>query len=253
MKDVAIFIPTRNVGNALAVTLDRIPNDVKTQVGEIFVIDNDSEDDTYRIGVEYKKKNQLPNLNVYKNDKNLGMGGSEKKAFEYVINKNLKFIISLHGDAQYAPESIKDILKPLQKGEADFVFGTRMLGNPLKGGMPFWRFFGNKVLTRIGNLILGLNLTELHSGFRAFNVETLKKIPFKALSNDYHFDHEMIILFALSKKKIVEIPIPTRYAEESTSPSVSQTIKYSSDVIYDLIKVVLHKCGITKQKKFLLN
>ena len=106
MKDVAIFIPTRNVGNALAATLDRIPNDVKTQVGEIFVIDNDSEDDTYRIGVEYKKKNQLPNLNVYKNDKNLGMGGSEKKAFEYVINKNLKFIISLHGDAQYAPESI---------------------------------------------------------------------------------------------------------------------------------------------------
>ena len=94
---------------------------------------------------------------------------------------------------------------------------------------------------------------ELIKNLDTKKFETLKKIPFKALSNDYHFDHEMIILFALSKKKIVEIPIPTSYAEESTSPSVSQTIKYSSDVIYDLIKVVLHKCGINKQKKFLLN
>lgn len=253
MKDVAIFIPTRNVGNALTATLDRIPNDVKTQVGEIFVIDNDSKDRTYEIGVEYKTKNQIPNLNVYKNKKNLGIGGSEKKAFDYVINKNFKYMVLLHGDAQYAPESVKDILKPLQKGEADFVFGSRMLGNPLEGGMPFWRFFGNRVLTIIANFILSLSLTEFHSGFRAFNVEVLKKIPFKDLSNDYHFDHEIIILFALTKKKIVEIPIPTRYAEESTSPSVSQTIKYSGNVISDLIKIIFHKCRIVKQKKFLLD
>lgn len=250
MKDVAIFIPTRNVGNALTMTLDRIPDDVKTQVGEIFVIDNDSKDNTYLLGVEYKEKNQIPNLNIHRNEKNLGIGGSEKKAFDYVINKNFKFIVLLHGDAQYAPELIKDILKPLQKGEADFVFGSRMLGNPLKGGMPFWRFFGNKVLTRIGNFVLGLNLTEFHSGFRAFKVEALKDIPFKGLSNDYHFDHEMIMLFALTKKKIVEVNIPTRYANESISPSIYETIKYSMDVISDLIKLILHRRGIIKQENF---
>ena len=144
MKDIAIFIPTKNVGNALTMTLDRIPDDIKTRVGEIFVIDNDSKDDTYLIGVEYKEKNQLPNLKIHKNESDLGVGGSEKKAFDYVINKNYKFIVLLHGDAQYAPESIKDILKPLQEDGADFVFGSRMLGDPLKGGMPYWRFFGNR-------------------------------------------------------------------------------------------------------------
>ena len=253
MKDIAIFIPTNTVGNALTMTLDRIPDDIKTRVGEIFVIDNDSKDDTYLIGVEYKEKNQLPNLKIHKNESDLGVGGSEKKAFDYVINKNYKFIVLLHGDAQYAPESIKDILKPLQEDGADFVFGSRMLGDPLKGGMPYWRFFGNRVLTKLENFVLGLNLTEFHSGFRAFNVDALKKIPFKELSNDYHFDHEVMMLLAITKKKIVEIPIPTRYAEESTSPSISATIKYSKDVISDLIKLVLHKHGIIKQKKFLIN
>ena len=142
MKNVAIFIPTRNVGNALTLTLDRISDNIKNQVGEIFVLDNDSKDNTYLIGVEYKEKNQMPNLNIHKNGKNLGIGGSQKKAFDYVINKKFEIIVLLHGDAQYAPESIKDILKPLEEGDADFVFGSRMAGDPLKGGMPFWRYFG---------------------------------------------------------------------------------------------------------------
>ena len=143
MKNIAIFIPARNVGNALAMTLDRMSDDIKKQVGEIFVIDNNSNDNTYQIGMEYKEKNQIHNLNIQKNEKNLGIGGSEKKAFDYVINQNFKFIVVLHGDAQYAPESIEEMLMPLQKGDADLVFGSRMAGNPLKGGMPFWRYFGN--------------------------------------------------------------------------------------------------------------
>jgi len=253
MKNIAIFIPTRNVGNALAMTLDRISDEIKSQVGEIFVIDNDSNDNTYQIGIEYKEKNQMQNLNIQKNEKNLGIGGSEKKAFDYVINQNFKFIVVLHGDAQYAPESIEDMLMPLQKGDADLVFGSRMAGNPLKGGMPFWRFFGNKVLTKIENFVLGLNLTEFHSGFRAFNVEALKDIPFNGLSNDYHFDHEMIMLFVLMRKNLTEVSIPTRYANESTSPSIYQTIKYSKDVIFDLIKLILHKRGIIKYKKYIIN
>ena len=253
MKNIAIFIPTRNVGNALAMTLDRISDEIKSQVGEIFVIDNDSNDNTYQIGIEYKEKNQMQNLNIQKNEKNLGIGGSEKKAFDYVINQNFKFIVVLHGDAQYAPESIEDMLMPLQKGDADLVFGSRMAGNPLKGGMPFWRFFGNKVLTKIENFVLGLNLTEFHSGFRAFNVEALKDIPFNGLSNDYHFDHEMIMLFVLMRKNLTEVSIPTRYANESTSPSIYQTIKYSKDVIFDLIKLILHKRGIIKHKKYIVN
>jgi len=250
MKNIAIFIPTRNVGNALTLTLDRISDNIKNQVGEIFVLDNDSKDNTYLIGVEYKEKNQIPNLNIHKNEKNLGIGGSQKKAFDYVINKKFEIIVLLHGDAQYAPEFIKDILKPLEEGDADFVFGSRMAEDPLKGGMPFWRYFGNKILTKIENKVLGLNLTEFHSGFRAFNIEALKDISFKELSNDYHFDHEMIMLFALSNKKIVEVAIPTRYADESTSPSIYQTIKYSTDVIFDLVKLILHKHNIIKQKKF---
>ena len=157
MKEIAIFIPERNVGTALITTIERIPEQIKNQVGEIFVIDNASSDNTYQIATDFKEKSKMNNLKIIKNEEDLGYGGSQKKAYDYAIKENFHIIVMLHGDAQYSPEYIQDIIRPLQEDEADFVFGSRITGNPLEGGMPRWRYFGNRLLTKIQNNVLNLN------------------------------------------------------------------------------------------------
>ena len=137
----------------------------------------------------------------------------------------------LHGDAQYAPEYLPQILEPLIKGNCDMVFGSRFTQDPIGGGMPIWKYLGNKFLTKIENLVLGIDISEYHSGYRAFSVSALRKLPFELLSNDYHFDTEILILFVLAKMKIVEVSIPTHYGKESVSPKIIEVIKYSTNIL----------------------
>ena len=167
---IAIYIPTYNAGHTLPIVLDRIPEDVKSRVMEIFIVDNASPDNTYLIGVGYKNEKGMHNLNIYKNETNLGYGGSQKVAYRYAIEKGYDVVVMLHGDAQYAPEKISYLLEPLENDEADMVFGSRIAGLPLRGGMPLHRFLGNKFLTAIpiGYLLastvskVGLVLGDLH-------------------------------------------------------------------------------------------
>lgn len=249
-KKIAIFIPTYNAGSTVPLVIDRIPNDIKKEVKEIFVIDNASPDNTYLTIIGYKAKKKMSNLKIIRNERNLGYGGSQKKAFRYAIKKGYDIIVMLHGDAQYAPEKIPLILEPLEEEKADMVFGSRMSGAPLKGGMPLWRFFGNRVLTMLENLILGLNLSEYHSGFRAFSCDALKQIPFNLCTNDYNIDTDILIQFKLKGLRIAERPIPTHYGEESKSPTVNQTFLYSYNILKSLYYYYLHVRGIRRVAKF---
>ena len=249
-KKIAIFIPAYNVGQTLPLTLDRIPKEIKENVAEIFVIDNNSKDNSYLIAIGYKEKNKLPNLKVFKNKTNLGYGGSQKMAYKYAIKNKFDVVVMLHGDAQYAPEELPKLLKKMEKTDADLVFGSRMRGNPLKGGMPFWRYMGNRFLTFVENKVLDWNLSEFHSGYRIYKVDALKKIPFNKLPDDYWFDTDILIQFKVRNLKVDEAPIPTYYGEESGSPSVLDLAKYSSSILYAMFKFWLHKKGIKRIKKF---
>jgi len=249
-KKIIIFIPTYNAAETLPIVIDRIPEKLRDRVKEILVLDNASPDNTYMTAVKYKSDRKLHKMRVIRNERNLGYGGSQKKAYEYAVKQGYDIIMMLHGDAQYAPEKIPLILKPLEKGEADMVFGSRMSGDPLGGGMPLWRYLGNRVITVAENLVLGLNLSEFHSGFRAFSCKALKKIPFKKSADDYHFDTDILIQFRLANMRIAEEPIPTHYGKESRSPTVVQTINYTINIFFSLIEYTLHKWGIKKVRKF---
>jgi len=249
--DIAIYIPARNVAKTLGQVIDRIPNDLKN-VKEIFVIDNCSKDNTYQVGIEYKEKNGLDNLSIYKTDKDSGYGGSQKKAYKHVVDENFSIVVMLHGDAQYAPEYLPQIIEPLIKKEADMVFGSRITRDPVGGGMPKWKYIGNRILTKIENSVLGLNLSEYHSGYRAFSVSALRKLPFELLSNAYDFDTEIILLFILAKMKIVEVPIPTHYGKESVTIPMKELVKYSINILIHMAEFYFHKKGIFKQHKFVI-
>ena len=214
---------------------------------EIFIVDNASPDNTYLIGVGYKNEKGLHNLSIYKNETNLGYGGSQKVAYRYAIERGYDVVVMLHGDAQYAPEKISYLLEPLENGEADMVFGSRIAGLPLSGGMPLHRFLGNKFLTALQNYVLDWDLSEYHSGFRVFSCAALRQIPFQACSDFYHFDTDILVQFKLKGLRVVERPIPTHYGTERSYVNVW---RYGFDILYTLIEYLFHKKGIRRVKKF---
>ncbi|MEK6954519.1 MAG: glycosyltransferase family 2 protein [Candidatus Micrarchaeota archaeon] len=253
MKKIAIFIPTYNAAHTLPRVIDRIPREIKKRVKEIIVIDNASPDNTYLTAIGYKQEKGLSNLNVIRNEHNLGYGGSQKKAYEYVLRKKYDIVVMLHGDAQYAPELLPKLLLPIEQGKADLVFGSRMKGNPLGGGMPIIRYMGNKFLTWVENLVLGMDLSEYHSGYRIYSCKALRKVRFDKCSNDYHFDTDILIQAKLLKFRIVEMPIPTHYGKEAHSPTPMQLVKYSLNILSEMAEFWLHKKGIAKNSKFILS
>ena len=244
---IAIFIPAYHAAQTLPRVLDRIPPEIKEKVKQIFVIDNASPDNTYLIGVGYREEKGLDKLEVFRNETNRGYGGSQKRAYRYAIDNGFDIVVMLHGDAQYAPEKIPHLLEPLEKGEADMVFGSRIAGLPLKGGMPLYKFLGNKFLTWVENRVLGMELTEFHSGFRAFRCDALARLPFERCSDDYHFDTDIIIQFKIKGLRIAERPIPTYYGDERCYVNV---YSYGLRVLGSVTEYWLWKQGWLKVPKF---
>jgi glycosyltransferase involved in cell wall biosynthesis len=247
LRQFAIYIPAYNAALTLPRVFARLPEHVKRQVAEILVVDNASVDDTSLVTIRIKEQESLLNLNLVRNNKNEGYGGSQKIAYQHCIDKNHLGVVMLHGDAQYAPELIETLLKPIAEGKADMVFGSRFTGDPLKGGMPFHRYLGNRFLTTIQNLLLGTKLSEFHSGYRVYSVEALKKIPFQRFSSDYHFDTEIIIALADRKQRIVEMPIPTHYGDEENYVNIW---KYGLDVLVTTVTYFLHRRGIRRSRNW---
>ncbi len=146
-KRIGIFVIAYNAVNKLDWTLDRIPREVWEKVDEVFLFDDCSTDNTYYAAIGYKHAKTVEKLTIHRNAKNLRYGGNQKAGYEYAIARGLDIVVMLHADGQYAPEALPELLAPLEAGEADMVFGSRMAdgGDPLAGGMPKYKFIGNKI------------------------------------------------------------------------------------------------------------
>ncbi len=230
-KKVAIFVIAYENVDTLIAAIKRIPYEIKERCEEIYVIDDASPDNGYYAALGYKHLHDIKKLNVFRNKNNLGYGGNQKKGYNYALEKKYDIVVMLHGDVQYAPEKIPQLIKPLEEGTADMVIGSRILGRPIKQGMPLWKYVGNRILTLIENKVLKLNLSDYHSGFRAFSLEALKQVPFNSFTNDYHFDSEMIIHFKKRGLRIAEIPIPTHYGPESHQISAKKSFFYGLNIL----------------------
>src|SRR5580704_3996176 len=216
-KRIGILIVTFNAVTTLTKVLKRITPNVWKNVEEIAVFDDASQDATYELAMGLKAFRQLEKLQVLSNSKNLGYGGNQKAGYKYFIEKGFDIVVLLHGDGQYAPEILSHLYHPLVSDEADAVFGSRMLktyGGPLKGGMPLYKYVGNRILTTFENHALGMNLSEFHSGYRAYSLHALRNIDFSHMTDDFHFDTEIIIKLHHQHYRIKEKPIPTYYGDE---------------------------------------
>lgn len=244
---IGILIVAYNNEHFIEMVLDRIPTIVKKKVKEIAIFDDHSEDNTSQKAVGYKIKNNIKNLKIYYNPKNLGYGGNQKKGYSYFINKGYDIVALLHGDGQYAPELLPTLLKPLEDRKCDAVFGSRMIGGPLKGGMPLYKYIGNKFLTAIENFFLDMDLSEFHSGYRIYSCHALKKIPFLENTDDFHFDTEIIIQLKHNNLRIIELPIPTYYGEEISN---LKAFSYGFNVLKTIFQYKLYCLGLRNDKRF---
>ncbi len=247
LNNVLVYIPSYNAAKTLPKVFSRIPEDVRRNVGEILVVDNASQDGTSEVALDWKQRPGFEKIQVIRNSKNLGYGGSQKLAYRYSIDKGYQVVAMLHGDAQYAPELVQNLIQPILKNKADMIFGSRMAGHPLKGGMPLVRFLGNRFLTSMQNLFLGAKLTEYHSGYRVFSVSALARLDFNRLSSDYHFDTEIIILLLNKGLRISEVPIPTHYGDEKNYVNIW---KYGIDVMVTTLTYFFHKYGLRKSRRW---
>lgn len=250
LRDTLVYIPTYNAEKTIREALRLVAR--HAYGASILVVDDGSTDDT---GLEAAQgfKQFLPStdgptmVGYIRHPVNRGYGGAQKTAIDYAIAYDYTYAVMLHGDCQYPAHHILDLLQLLDGG-ADYAYGSRMLGDPLAGGMPRIRYALNRISNPLQNLASGLKLSEWHSGFRAYRVEALKKIPYQRLTNGFTFDTEITYQLAQIDAVPGETAIPTAYHDEGISYVPS---RYPFDIAATTIRYLLHRLRIRKDEKWI--
>lgn len=212
---VAVFIVAYNAERHIERVLQRIPAWVAESLAEIYIIDDHSSDDTIGVAGKIDWPAHYAPLRLYRTPYNQGYGGNQRLGYLYAIEQGFDIVVLLHGDGQYAPEALPHILAPYAEG-ADAVFGSRFMdkGGARRGGMPLYKWIGNRILTRAQNMIVGARMSEMHSGYRSYRTDTLRHVPFTSNSLGFDFDADIIVQLHAAGAHIVEVPIPTYYGDE---------------------------------------
>jgi glycosyltransferase involved in cell wall biosynthesis len=230
---VIVIMPAYNAAKTLEKTYQDIPKDV---VEEIILVDDGSSDKTVKIAKKL-------GLKVFLHPANLGYGGNQKTCYWEALKRNPDIVVMIHPDYQYDATLTKELVYPILKGRADIMLGSRIRSRPeaLAGGMPWWKYFPNRFLTILENVVLGLSLSEYHTGFRAYSRKVLKKLPFMRMSNDFVFDQQILIAAVVNNFKIGEIPVPVRYFPEASSASFLNSVKYGLGILWTLLIYIFNK------------
>jgi len=241
-KKVIIVLPAYNAEKTLERTLREIPPEFHEN---IILVDDASTDNTVKLAKSI-------GLHVIEHKKNLGYGGNQKTCYKTALKMGTDIVVMVHPDHQYDARIIPEMIQPIIDGDADAVFGSRMLGGrPLDNGMPKYKYYANILLTAFANIIFKRYLTEIHSGFRAYSRKYLENIKYEENSDDFVFDTEIIAQGMANNLFFQEVPIETRYFPEASSINFRRSIIYGFGVLWVLIKYELHQKGFIIEKKFL--
>jgi len=239
-KKVVVVMPAYNASETLEKTYTEIPFPI---VDEVILVDDHGSDDTY----ELAKK--LGINHVIRHQYNKGYGGNQKTCYNKALELNADIVVMLHPDYQYTPKLIESMCYLIANDLYPVVIGSRILGKgALKGGMPIYKYFANRILTLFQNILMNQKLSEYHSGFRAFSSEVLRDINFNENSDDFIFDNQMLAQIMFKKHLIGEITCPTKYFKEASSINFQRSSVYGIGVLWTSIKYFLTKIGIMNWK-----
>ncbi len=235
-KKLVIVLPAYNAEKTLKQTYDEIPFDI---VDEVVLVDDNSNDNT----IEVARKLNI--THIVKHEKNKGYGGNQKSCYNKAKELNADIVIMLHPDYQYTPKLIYSISHLIANGLYPVVFASRILGKgALQGGMPWYKYVANRLLTLFQNILLDQKLSEYHTGYRAFSREVLEKVDYEKNSDDFIFDNQMIAQIFYVGFNIAEITCPTKYFDDASSINFRRSAIYGLGVLRVSIEYRLAKWGI---------
>lgn len=239
---VIVVLPALNAARTLAATVSGIPRD---QVDSVILVDDGSRDGTVELA------RTLP-LRVIRHPHNVGYGGNQKTCYLEALQDDADIVVMLHPDGQYEATLIPELIRPIIEGRADLVLGSRMMirGGAQAGGMPRYKQLANRALTKVENRVLGTDLSELHTGYRAYSRELLCSIPFLRNSLDFAFDSELIMQVVHFGFRIAEVPVSTIYSPEASSVGVGASVVYGLKTLTALARLELHRRGLLRSRKF---
>jgi glycosyltransferase involved in cell wall biosynthesis len=231
---VIVTMPAYNAAKTVLKTWQDIPHGL---VSEVILVDDCSKDDTCETASNL-------DIKVIRHPHNVGYGGNQKTCYLEALRDGADIVIMLHPDYQYDPRKIPEMIAPILNGEADIVLGSRFFnGGALKGGMPMYKFLSNRMLTTVQNMVLGTNLSEFHTGYRAYSRKFLERVPFLRNSLSFVFDAEILCQAVYFDFKIAEIGVETRYFPEASSINFLNSVKYGFGVLNSLVRYSMAKAG----------
>lgn len=236
-KKIIVVMPAYNAEKTLRQTYEELPHEY---VDDVILVDDSSSDRTTKVS------NEL-GIRTIVHRENKGYGANQKTCYREALRLGADIVIMVHPDYQYSPRLVTAMASMITSGHYDIVLGSRILvGTALRGGMPFYKYVSNRLLTLFENLMLGAKLSEYHTGFRAFSREVLEKLPLEANSDDFVFDNEMLAQAVYFRFRIGEISCPTKYFEDASSINFKRSVKYGFGVLATSFKYVLQRRGIRR-------
>lgn len=244
-KKIVVVLPAFNAEKTLEQTYSEIPFD---SVDEVILVDDKSKDRTVQ------KAKDLGIKHIILHDENRGYGANQKTCYDEALKLGADIVVMLHPDYQYTPKLIPSMVLLIANDLYPVVLGSRILGNgALKGGMPFYKYVFNRILTLIQNLLMGAKLSEYHTGFRAYSREVLETINYKANSDNFVFDNQVLAQIHFAGFDIAEITCPTKYAADSSSINLKNSIQYGFGVLKTSFQFFFQKLKISNSKIFKSN
>jgi len=239
-KKIVVVLPAYNAALTMEKTIAEIPMDI---VDELVLVDDNSTDNSIEVAQHLGIKH------IVRHTKNRGYGGNQKSCYDKALELNADIVIMLHPDYQYTPKLLLAMISVIGNDVYKVVFGSRILGKgALKGGMPLYKYFANRMLTLFQNLLMNQKLSEYHTGYRAYHAEVIKAINYNDNSDDFIFDNEMVAQIFYNGFEIAEITCPTKYFEEASSINLRRSITYGLGVLKVSILYFLTKLKIYKWK-----
>jgi len=239
-KKIAVVLPAYNAARTLFETYSEIPFNI---VDEVILVDDASSDDTVKVAKEIGIKHIISHV------KNKGYGGNQKSCYDKALELNADIIIMLHPDYQYTPKLIPSMAYIIANNLYPVVLGSRILGKgALLGGMPYYKYVFNRLLTFTQNILINEKISEYHTGYRAFSKDVLLSINYHANSDDFVFDNQMLSQIVYAGFHIGEVSCPTKYTTDSSSINFKRSAIYGMGVLKTSFKHFLQRIGIAKFK-----
>lgn len=242
LPKLIVVMPAYNAARTLKNTLDDLPLE---QTSEVILVDDGSRDNTVALAKSF-------GLKVFLHTRNYGYGANQKTCYTEALQAQATIIVMVHPDYQYDPRLLPELVRPIQLGQADVVFGSRMMGvSALTQGMPWWKYYANRFLTYLENKTFQLNLSEFHTGYRAYSREALERVNFLANDDGFIFDQEIVAQFIQARLRIAEVSVPVRYFPEASSASFLASSRYGLGILWLLLRYRLHCLGIWPSMQFI--